>query len=106
MDVNELVGLLWLFVLVLALYLIIHVIRMVKILKSDDKAQEVTYIGRIIEKTADTKLPFDWITIECINGTRHSFRNVNKKEIILAIGDDGTFTVRGQTIYAFSRKVK
>lgn len=84
-------------------------VSIITYIKSDDDKEESKAIGKIIEKKTEShgivyKLPVDLIVVEWENGIRSCLRNVKTKEIILAPGDAGTFTIRGETIYAFERK--
>ncbi|MBQ8390305.1 MAG: hypothetical protein IJX52_04940 [Oscillibacter sp.] len=82
-----------------------------KVAKTDDSEPEVTHTGKIIEKTSDetgsrafgVTLQIDWIILEKEDGSRIRLRNVRTQEIMLSVGDVGTATVRGQTIYSFTR---
>lgn len=84
-------------------------VSIITYIKSDDDKEESKAIGKIIEKKTEShgivyKLPVDLIVVEWENGIRSCLRNVKTKEIILAPGDAGTFTIRGETIYAFERE--
>ena len=69
--------------------------------------------GKILEKHDDefkpgaigikASLPIEQLIFEDDQGNRIRLRNVKTKEIMLASGDTGRMTYRGETVYAFER---
>ena len=83
--------------------------------KSDDNKPEESYCGRVLEKKTEIydpgsigvkiKMEIEWIIFEDDQGERRRFRNI-RKDIMIASGDRGIITVRGETIYSFQRENK
>lgn len=82
-------------------------------LKSDDEKPQFIEKGKVLEKIVDSQhvqggayefdITIEWIVIESANGTRRKVRNIKPKEILIATGDRGEFSLRGETIYGFKR---
>lgn len=78
--------------------------------KKDDNMPVVKVRGKVLEKTSETLrhsagLEFEhtteWIIFQQEDGTRKRLRNIVGKGIIIAAGEKGTLTYRGETIYGF-----
>ena len=83
-------------------------------MKSDDEKPLLVIKGKVLEKIVDTQhvkgafeydVTIEWIVMEAVDGTRRKVRNTKPKEILIATGDSGEFTLRGETIYDFKRTV-
>lgn len=81
-------------------------------LKCDDAKSQLIAKGKVLEKIVDTQhvkgafeydVTIEWIVMEAVDGTRRKIRNTKPKEILIATGDSGEFTLRGETIYGFKR---
>ena len=68
--------------------------------------------GKVLEKMVDTQhvkgafeydITVEWIVMEAMDGSRRKIRNTKPKEFLIATGDSGEFTLRGETIYGFKR---
>ena len=80
--------------------------------KDNDKPEIKTHC-RILEKNVEnSKAPtigykmvwvIEHIVIESDDGKRVKLRNLNANEILIAVGDTGTITYRGDTINSFER---
>ena len=84
-------------------------------LKNDENKPSQSVVGKILEKTVDTRrenaglvieYTIEWVVIEDMHGTRRKVRNVKPREILLTTGDVGEFMLRGDTIYNFRRMEK
>lgn len=78
--------------------------------QEDDELPAFEVTGRVIEKhTSEEGLvgvitfPIDQIVIEDETGKRRQFRNIRTKEIYISTDDLCRMTVRGHTIYEYTR---
>ena len=83
--------------------------------KKDDDMPMVKVRGRVLEKTSETRrhsagLEFEytteWIIFQQEDGTKKRLRNIVGKGIIIAAGEKGVLTYRGETIYDFENELE
>lgn len=78
--------------------------------KKDDNMPMFKVRGKVLEKTSETRrhsagLEFEytteWIIFQQEDGSKRRLRNIVGKGIIIAAGEKGVLTYRGETIYGF-----
>lgn len=81
-----------------------------KKVQADDNLPEFEVTGRVIEKTTEQdgvagimNFSVEWVVIEDEKGNRRRFRNTRTNQIFISPGDHCKLTVRGHTIYGYTR---
>lgn len=81
-----------------------------KKVQADDNLPAQEVIGRVIEVTTEEDgvagimtFTVEWIVVEDEKGNRKKYRNIRKNQIYISAGDSCRMTVRGNTIYEYSR---
>lgn len=102
----------------IAMFLIVFVISAIVIgslmvkrkVQEDDELPAFEVTGRVIEKSTSQEglagvmtFSVEQILIEDETGMRRQFRNIRTKEIYISTGDRCRMTVRGHTIYEYTR---
>ena len=89
-------GILVLFVILCIAYILIK--------KNDDKKPLITKKVKVLEKPVNQG-NIAWYVVECENGERLKLRSFQNNNLIIAVGDSGILSYRGQTIQSFERYV-
>lgn len=71
--------------------------------RQDDKKELKTRKVKILEKPIQQG-NIEWYVVECENGERLKLRSFQAHDVILAVGDVGIISYKGQTIQSFQRK--
>lgn len=71
--------------------------------KQDDKKEVITRKVKVIEKPIQQG-NIEWYVVECENGERLKLRSFQANNVIIAVGDVGIISYKGQTIQSFRRK--
>ena len=90
------------FFVIMMVLLVVGVIVYSYVIKMDDKRPLMTEIVKVLEKPIQQG-NIEWYVVECENGVRMKLRNLHANSIIIAVGDVGTVSFRGQTIETFER---
>lgn len=86
---------------------IIFLMALVAILlvkRRDNNKELVIKRVRILEKPIHQG-SIEWYVVECENGERIKLRSFKANDIIIAVGDVGLISYKGQTIESFQRQM-
>jgi len=70
--------------------------------KLDDNKELITKKVKILQTTM-RQGNIEWYIVECENGERIKLRNLQADKVIIAEGDSGLISYKGQTIQSFKR---
>ena len=70
--------------------------------KQDDNKELITLKVKVLEKPIQQG-NVEWYVVEAENGERLRLRSFQANNLIIAVGDTGTVSYRGQTIQTFHR---
>lgn len=69
----------------------------------DDSKPLQTVRGKILEKPIQQG-NIEWYVVECEDGRRLKLRSFQANRVIIAVGDVGVISYKGETIQAFQRE--
>lgn len=72
--------------------------------KQDNNKELITQKVKVLEKPVQQG-NIEWYVMECENGERLKLRSFQANSIMIAVGDKGLVSYRGQTIQNFRREV-
>lgn len=100
------------FIKMLPIFFVILIVIMIAvfalyffIIKKDNTKKLVTRKIKVLEKPIQQG-HIEWYVVECEDGKRLKLRSFQANDIIIAVGDEGTVSYRGQTIQSFQRNEK
>ncbi len=88
---------------VLIAIMIVAVVFYYFVKKQDDSKQLVTRKVKVLEKPIQQG-NIEWYVMQCENGERLKLRSFQANSLIIAVGDVGVVSYKGQTIQSFQRK--
>lgn len=100
---SDLIEMLPMFFCVLVAIMIISLIIYFFNKRKDNSKELVTRRVKILEKPVQQG-NIEWYVVECENGERLKLRSFQANNVIIAVGDTGMLSYRGQTIQSFQRK--
>lgn len=89
----------------------IGIVTIKKKVQADDDLPEQEIVGRVLEKTTGQEgvagimtFAVEWVIVEDESGNRGKYRNTRTNQIFINTGDYCRMTVRGNTIYEYTRE--
>lgn len=71
--------------------------------RQDNNKELIIQRVKVLEKPIQQG-NIEWYVVECENGERIKLRSFQADKIIIAIGDEGVISYKGQTIQSFRRE--
>lgn len=100
---SDLIKMMPIFFCVLVAILIAVLVFYFLVKRQDNKKELITREVKILEKPIQQG-NIEWYVVECKNGERLKLRSFQANNIIIAVGDEGIISYKGQTIQSFQRK--
>lgn len=101
-DGSDLIEMLPIFFCILTVFMIAALGCYYFLKRQDDNKELLTKKVKVLEKPIHQG-NIEWYVVECENGERLKLRSFQANNIIIAVGDEGTISYRGKTIYSFQR---